>query len=67
MPLKRRPQKVRQLGPNGFTRWIEPIDMHKHRIACCDCSLEHDFQFRVRVDAKGKARVQYRARRVGKS
>jgi len=38
--------------------------MRKHRIACCDCSLTHDFQFRVVIDGKGRARVQYRARRV---
>jgi len=65
MPVKRRPRQVRQLGPRDFTQWIMPPSMRKHRIACCDCSLTHDFEFRVVIDGKGRARVQYRARRVG--
>jgi hypothetical protein len=64
MSIKRRPRQVLQLGPNNFTRWIQPTSMRKHLIACCDCGLTHAFQFRVVIDAKGKARIQYRARRA---
>jgi hypothetical protein len=38
--------------------WIEPKPQRGHRMRCCDCSLIHVMDFRVR-----KGRVQFRPRR----
>jgi hypothetical protein len=48
-------------GPRGFSRWVQP-NMPKYLIACCDCNLVHEMQFRV--VGKRKMRVQFRARRA---
>jgi hypothetical protein len=50
-------------GPRGFSRWIQPV-MHKYILACCDCGLVHEMQFRV-VGVR-KMRVQFRARRAAR-
>lgn len=67
---------VERQGDNGWSRWIAPI--HKsYKMACCDCGLVHELQFRVvkegSSDGKGgwrilparvrKLRVLFRARR----
>ena len=58
-----------QTSPNGFSEWVQPR-MSGYFMACCDCSLVHEMQFRV---AAGKVRgindgqsvhVQFRARRA---
>jgi hypothetical protein len=41
----------------GFSEWIAP-EMSGWRMSCCDCSLVHDFEFRVR-----EGQVQLRAKR----
>jgi hypothetical protein len=46
------------IGPRGFSRWIQP-EMKKYLLACCDCSLVHEMQFRIAGD-----KVQFRARRA---
>jgi hypothetical protein len=53
--------KILKEGDNGWTEWIQPV-MRKYRMACCDCSLVHDIDFRI----KGK-HVQFRARRNNRS
>lgn len=53
--------KEKQLTRQGFTRWIQPT-MASYLMACCDCSLVHEMQFRV-VGVR-KLRVQFRARRA---
>jgi hypothetical protein len=47
------------VGPRGFTRWVQPT-MAKYLMACCDCCLVHEMQFRI----DDKQRVQFRARRA---
>lgn len=48
-------------GPRGFSRWVQPV-MPKYFLACCDCNLVHEMQFRI-VGIR-KQRVQFRARRA---
>lgn len=51
-------------GPRGFSRWVQPR-MSKYLLACCDCSLIHEMQFRVLTRKyDGKQIVQFRARRA---
>lgn len=45
----------------GFSRWVQPV-MEKYLLACCDCDLVHEMQFRI-VGVR-KQRVQFRARRA---
>lgn len=41
-------------GANGWSRWVPPI-MRGYRMACCDCGLVHDMQFKaVRVTKTNK-------------
>ena len=47
-------------GPRGFSRWVEPV-ARGYMLACCDCGLVHEMQFRV-----GKHGVQFRARRAAR-
>jgi hypothetical protein len=51
-------RKEKPVGPRGFSRWVQPA-VPKYMLACCDCSLVHEMQFRV-VDS----RAQFRARRA---
>lgn len=51
-------------GPRGYSRWLKPDDLSKHYIACCDCSLTHQFQFRIVTDESGRQTIHYRARRA---
>lgn len=49
----------------GWTRWIRPLHGKGDKnycMACCDCGLVHEIQFRVRKVA-GRDRVVFRARR----
>lgn len=48
-------------GPRGFSRWVQP-QPEKYHLACCDCGLVHEMQFRV-VGIR-KKRAQFRARRA---
>jgi hypothetical protein len=43
--------------PDGWTDWIRPAP--DYRLACCDCGLVHDMEFR----ASEGDRVEFRARR----
>jgi hypothetical protein len=64
-----------QAGPDGWTDFIKPV-MRGYRLACCDCGLVHDMDFKVvRIirtsksgihtvaDAEKKYEVLFRARR----
>lgn len=55
------------IGPRGFSRWVQP-HMGKYLLACCDCGLVHEMQFRIAtgpVRAGGqRTNVQFRARRA---
>jgi len=45
---------VEQEKEDGWTRWVSPI-MTKYRMACCDCGLVHDIEFKiVKVVMKNK-------------
>lgn len=37
--------------------WVQPVKVG-YRLACCDCGLVHDMDFRVK-----SGRIQFRARR----
>ena len=63
-------RKEHTAGPRGFSRWVQP-QMGKYLMACCDCNLVHEMQFRIMPGAfvKGnnggqKMHVQFRARRA---
>ena len=45
---------------DDWTQWISPR-MDEYRVICCDCGLEHVFEFKVVNGA-----VQFRAKRVEK-
>lgn len=52
-----------QIHADGWSRWVYP-DMENYKMACCDCGLVHDMQFRVTDDYD---RVEFRARRNNRS
>ena len=58
-----RPAKIDEKGRDRWSEWIQPR-MRLYRMACCDCDLVHDMQFRVAFDRRGKPHVQFRARRA---
>lgn len=60
MKVKRFRQEFEE-GPRGFSRWVQP-QMKKYLMACCDCDLVHEIQFRI--VGERKMRVQFRARRA---
>lgn len=43
---------------DGWSDWVQPIESG-YRMACCDCGLVHEMEFRV--DEENRA--QFRARR----
>jgi len=73
----KRIRKEKGDGPRGFSRWVRPV-MHKYLMACCDCGLVHEMQFKsiyhIKSYADGswvgkplprnKFRVMFRARRA---
>jgi hypothetical protein len=48
---------------NGWSDWIYPV-MKGYKMACCDCGLVHDLEFRIVENGK---RVEFRARRNNRS
>lgn len=72
--MARYPVKVE--GEDGWTDWENP-NPKGYRLACCDCGLIHDFQFRVfkigrylgkgsftkTVPSERRLRVEFRAKR----
>lgn len=67
-------------GDDGWSRWVQPV-MRGYRLACCDCGLVHDMEFkalrRTGVVAGGtwlarpldddRYRIEFRARRNNRS
>lgn len=56
-------------GKNGWTAWFSPKHGHannNYKMACCDCGLVHELQFRIKmanVDGHPKNSVFMRVRR----
>lgn len=48
-------------GDNGWTEWIYP-NRRKYKLACCDCGLVHNMQFKLVQRGLGKA-ILMRAQR----
>lgn len=46
---------------DGWTEWVHPLG--GYRMACCDCGLVHDLEFRLDDDN----RLNFRARRNRRS
>lgn len=49
--------------PDGWSRWVLPV-MEGYRMACCDCGLVHEVDFRV---TNNYDRVELRMRRNNRS
>jgi hypothetical protein len=45
--------------------WVQPI-MKGYKLACCDCGLVHEVDFRF-ISINGKAKLQMRFRRANRS
>ena len=48
-------------GRDGWSDWLRPIG-RSYRMACCDCGLVHDLEFRVVA-----SQPEFRARRNNRS
>jgi len=46
---------------DGWCRWVYPKPK-LYKMACCDCGLVHDLQFKIQKWGRGY-RVRFRARR----
>lgn len=57
--MTRRLRIERAVTERGFTRWVTP-EHGGFMLACCDCGLVHEMQFRI----AGGAHVQFRGRRA---
>lgn len=76
LSARRGKYRVHEAGDDGWSEWETPV-MEQYRLACCDCGLVHDFDFRaLRVTkfnpdgtweatklGQGKYRVEFRVRR----
>ena len=51
--LKRIRKEYGDFG-RGFSRWVRPV-MHKYMMACCDCGLVHEMQFKAIYHVKSYA------------
>ena len=49
------------LVANGWSKWIRPV-RKGYMIACCDCGLVHDFDFRIKKEWRGMV-IEFRAKR----
>ncbi len=54
-----------------WSQWQNPVCAGSYRLACCDCGLTHNFQFRVMAAGKEvdlrKVRVEFRVCRNERS
>lgn len=39
-------RKEKAVGPRGFSRWVNP-KMRGYLMACCDCGLVHEMEFKA--------------------
>lgn len=60
--IKYEQHQVENVG--DYTEWIRPI-RKSYKMACCDCNLVHDIDFRVRKEWRGLV-IEFRARRNNK-
>lgn len=51
-------------GDDGWSEWIDPIMTQPYRMACCDCNLVHEIEFRADPE---DGNVNFRARRNNRS
>lgn len=56
-------KKVRTSSARTFSDWVQP-KMTKYLMACCDCALVHEMQFRVVATKAGRHKVQFRVRKA---
>lgn len=64
--MRRRRYKTAVEGPNGWSDWIHPTP-RGYLMACCDCGLVHEVQFRVISMARAtKTTVQLDFERGGR-
>lgn len=57
---------VETADEHGWSLWVSPIHgigSRNYRLACCDCSLIHEVQFRVKKRSSGRLDVVFRVRR----
>jgi hypothetical protein len=52
--------KIEEAGPDGWSDWIQPI-MEGYRLACCDCGLVHEVEFRALQVGRNMARGRFTA------
>ena len=57
--------KQHYAGKGGWSEWVYP-NRRLYKMACCDCGLVHDMQFKLLPRGLGKA-IVFRARRNNKS
>lgn len=56
---------MRTAKGSKWSAWQQPVMRPKrYTMFCCDCSLCHQFEFRVGQDRDKKPRVQFRAKRA---
>lgn len=52
-------------GEDGWTEWVRPIyEPEPFRLACCDCGLVHDVEFRI-FEGKPEFRMRRNNRSTG--
>lgn len=51
---------------HGWSHWQNPI-RKGYRLACCDCGLVHNFDFRLVKSANGGLSIQFRVSRNARS
>lgn len=58
----------RMVENNGrWTEWVQPV-RRGYKMACCDCGLVHNLDFRiVKRNAVGARSIQFRASRNNRS
>ena len=50
----------------GYSEWLQPTMSH-YKMACCDCGLVHDMQFKVVrvIQDKGNGYLEVKSTRAG--
>jgi hypothetical protein len=54
--------KVKGNGPRGFSDWHTVLN--RHLWECCDCSLVHEYQFKLVPCEDGQKKAVFRVRRA---
>lgn len=56
MAERRKYEHVEQISHDGWSDWVLPVQTG-YRLACCDCHLVHEMDFRV-IDGKAQFRMR---------